>query len=172
MTNAQYPDLPEPQGPYGSSTDGYGAVQPPMRAMPSPERALPPARAPYAPSRKGTSTLAGILGYAALALACLVLATATFLFVADPAQILRDQITIRIKAATGRTLTIAGATRLSLYPSLGLTMRDVTLSAPPGMDGGPSVKMARLTASLQLLPLLKKRAVVERLILTRPQINL
>ncbi len=112
------------------------------------------------------------LAYVGLGVLCIVLALGTFLVIADPAELIRDQLITRVKAQTGRDLTIAGGTRFTVFPSIGISMSDVSLSPPPGMKGKPTVKMAQLTTSLKLLPLLQRQIIVERLILTKPIVNL
>ncbi len=103
----------------------------------------------------------GLIGTAAVAL-----------MVWSPTGLVRDQLVMRVKAKTGRDLTIAGPTSLSFYPNLAISMADVSLSAPPGMSGDPTLKMQTLEASVPLLPLLQKQVNVERLILRRPVIDL
>ncbi len=109
----------------------------------------------------GGLSLGGLMGAAVLAL-----------MVWSPANLVRDQLVARVKAKTGRDLVIAGPTSLSFYPSLAISMRDVTLSAPAAMGGAPIATMQALEASVPLLPLLQKQVNVERLVLRKPVIDL
>lgn len=95
-----------------------------------------------------------------------------YLIVVPPVDLIRDQLVAQVKAKTGRTLTIAGPTKLSFYPSIAVKMQNVSLSPPPGMPGAPMVKMEQLDASVKLLPLLKREVTVERLLLNQPVIDL
>jgi AsmA protein len=105
--------------------------------------------------------LAGLAGLAILAL-----------MIWSPAGLVRDQLAARVKAKTGRDLVIAGPTSLSFYPSLRIAMRDVSLSAPPGMGGEPTITMQSLEAAVPLLPLLQKQVNIQGLVLRAPVIDL
>ncbi len=78
----------------------------------------------------------------------------------------------QVKAKTGRDLTIAGPTSVSFYPSVGLVMQGVTLSAPPGMAAKPFVTMKALDVSVRLMPLFNREVAVERLVLREPVFHL
>lgn len=113
-----------------------------------------------------------ILAIAALAVFVLAGVAAAALYVMGPADLIRAQIVARVKAETGRDLVIGGPSSFAFWPSLGVTMADVSLSAPPGMTAPPLVGMKGLTVSVGLLPLLKREVTVERLVLTEPNFHL
>ena len=113
-----------------------------------------------------------MLGYTALTIICIALTITTFLFIAEPGDLIRDQLVARTKAATGRDLSIRGTTRFTFFPSIGVAMSDVSLSPPPGMTGRPTIAMKRLNVKLSLMPLLKRQIVVEQLVLSAPIIDL
>jgi AsmA protein len=123
------------------------------------------------PSGQGNGWL-GIVGYAALGLGCLLLAMATFIFVAAPVDGVRDRLVQDIKARTGRDLVVSGPTSLTLFPRLAVAFANVSLSAPPGMGGEPTVKAQTLEAEVGFLSLLSQNAAVRRLVLLRPVIEL
>ncbi|MDH3581451.1 MAG: AsmA family protein, partial [Hyphomicrobiales bacterium] len=102
-------------------------------------------------------------------LVVLLLGAATFLV---PRDLIRDQAVQLVKQQTGRDLTIGGETSFAFYPSLGVEMEDVALSGPPGMAGGPLLRIGSLTLSLKLLPLLTRSVEVERFVLERPIFDL
>jgi AsmA protein len=77
-----------------------------------------------------------------------------------------------VKQQTGRDLLIKGATTFSFYPSLGVSMSDVALSAPPGMEAPPLVTIKTLTASVALRPLLNRQVEVEEVRLDEPVLAL
>ena len=106
----------------------------------------------------------GLIGTAALG--------AVALTIWSPAGLLRDQLSARIKAKTGRDLVIAGRTSLSFFPTLNISMADVSLSAPPGMGGEPTITMQSLEAAVPLVPLLQRELNVQGLVLRKPAINL
>jgi AsmA protein len=127
-------------------------------------------RRPPEPSRPGG--LATVLFYAGLALVMVVLAAGTFLVVAAPVELVRDQLAAEVRARTGRTLTISGRSSLSVLPYLGLKFEDVALSAPPAMGGAPLVQMATLEVDVALWPLLSRRIEITRVVLKQPVFRL
>jgi AsmA protein len=141
-------------------------------------RPLPAARQPMPPRHdmdfddEERSWLASLLIWGGLGIVGLIAAAAVALVVWSPASLVRDQLAARVKAKTGRDLVIAGRTSLSFYPSLAISMADVSLSAPPGMGGAPTIRMQALEAAVPLLPLLQKQVGIERLVMRRPVIDL
>ncbi|MEO0619952.1 MAG: AsmA family protein [Pseudomonadota bacterium] len=115
-----------------------------------------------------------ILGYALLGIVCLLLAGVTFLFIAAPVDLLRDQAIAAVKRETGRTLEIRGATSLAFYPSLGVTLNDVALSAPPEMARAetPFLQVRALTLAMPLKALLQRELQIDAFVLDQPVIDL
>jgi len=122
------------------------------------------------PVRRG-----GVLRWLAWGIASLLalgVAGAAVLVFAAPVGLVRDELVRQVKAKTGRDLQIAGKTSLAFYPRVSVTMADVALSPPPGMDGGPTVRVASLEAVVQVWPLLQRRIEVSRLVLRQPAFDL
>jgi AsmA protein len=122
--------------------------------------------------RKPRRLWLGFAGYGALAIMCVTLAAATFLVIAAPLDVLRDRLAQQIKARTGRTLQVSGQTRLFFFPSLGLRLGEVFLSAPADMGGPPTLVMHSLEVQVELLSLLSSQIIVKRLVLNGPLIDL
>lgn len=112
------------------------------------------------------------LFYSLVGLGALLAAAVSFLFVAQPAELLRNEIVAQVKAKTGRDLIIGGPMSLKLLPTLSLTMVDVTMSAPPGMTAPPVVAMKSLVVNVELWPLLRREVAVKRLVLEEPLLDL
>lgn len=110
--------------------------------------------------------------YGLVGVLCVFIAAATFVFVAAPTGAIRDRMIEAVHERTGRDLIVAGATSFTVYPSIGISLGDVSLSNPPGMAAGSFVKMASLEAAIPLLPLLRGEIAVDRFVLTRPVIAL
>ena len=97
---------------------------------------------------------------------------AAFLLLSPPTGLIRDRLAAEIKSRTGRDLVIKGDARLTLIPSLGIALGDVTLSAPPSMPGPPLIQTEQLEVRLALMPLLTREVTIERLVLRKPVIEL
>jgi len=159
--------------PRRSDTDSSRPQRPGRSSVPArPSR--PPSRRPSErPGRRGrTSPLAAALTWGVVSIAALAVAVATFLFIATPTDLLRDKIVQEVREQTGRDLSVAGGASLRLYPSIGLTLRDVVLSAPPGMAGGPMARVEELEIETPLRQLLVGELKVERVVLRKPELNL
>ncbi len=89
-----------------------------------------------------------------------------------PTDYIRREIIARVKAETGRDLTIGGGASFTIFPSLGLRLSGVSLSAPAGMGGEPLLKAANFDVGVRLLPLLRQEIVVDRLELNEPVFSL
>lgn len=164
---------PPPLKPYPSfeerayGTSAGNAHRPTLHAPARDHQPGPPRRKKRKRSKLWTVVFLLVFGgIAALS------AAAMFLVVNPPTELIRAQLIDQIKSRTGRTLTIAGPTKFTLIPDLGLSMSDVTLSPPPGMSGPAFAKMAGLEVSVRLLPLLKREVSVDRLVLKEPDIDL
>ncbi len=69
--------------------------------------------------------------------------------------------------ADGRDLVMAGPASFTFYPALGVSLHDVSLSGPPGMDG-KLVQMASLEARVKVSTLLSRQVEIHSLILRNP----
>lgn len=110
--------------------------------------------------------------YALLSLVAIVMLGVTYLLVSPPTGLVRDRLVAEIKARTGRELTISGKASMSFLPTFGVTLKDVTLSAPPGMAGPPLIRTESLEVRMALLPLITRDIEIDRLVLHRPVIEL
>ncbi|MCL1980732.1 MAG: AsmA family protein [Proteobacteria bacterium] len=82
----------------------------------------------------------------------------------------KEMLATQVKTATGRTLTISGPLELHLGLVPSVAAKGITLSNPPGATRPEMVKIAEFEMEMALLPLLKKEIVVNRLILSSPDI--
>ncbi len=123
------------------------------------------------PPAKRSGLLKGIV-FGFIALLAIAGAGAAYFVMNAPADLVRDRVVAEVKARTGRDLKIAGPATFTLYPNIGVSMRDVSLSPPPGMTGKPLVTMEGLDVSVRILPLLKREVYVERIILQKPVFEL
>lgn len=110
--------------------------------------------------------------YLFLGMIVLVGAGMAYLMIAPPTDLIRTQMISQVKEKTGRDLKIAGKPQITFYPALGLSMSNVSLSAPPGMNAPDMLTAKSLTVAVKLLPLLGQNIEVDRLILDSPVIDL
>lgn len=85
---------------------------------------------------------------------------------------MRDRVIEQVRARTGHDLVIAGPTALSLFPRPAISLSDVSLSAPEGLEAPPTLVVPTLEAELRLWSLLAAQPAVERITLHRPTIEL
>lgn len=68
--------------------------------------------------------------FAGAALAAVILVIAILLVVGIPSGFLTSTIASRVESATGYRLSVDGTTRISLWPTLHVTLNDLTLADP------------------------------------------
>jgi AsmA protein len=104
-----------------------------------------------------------ILGFAVGGLiALLVLALlAVWLFV-DPNNY-KDRIAAAVKDSTGRSLSLPGKLKLSVFPWISLQTGEASLGNPAGFGDEPFLTLKRASLSVKLLPLLHKQLEVGRI---------
>jgi len=141
-------------------TPTYGAVN--HRAQNSSRRVRP---------KRSNLVLTALL-WAVVSVAALAVATATFLAVAAPTDILRDRIVQEVRERTGRDLSIAGGTSLTFFPHVGLSLQNVSLSPPPHLQGDRFAHVEQIDVRIPLSRLLRGELAVEQIFLRRPEIYL
>ncbi len=109
--------------------------------------------------------------YSLLGVFTLAAAAVAAVLVLPPTELIRNHVIAEVKAKTGRDLAV-GSARLTLVPSLGVNLKNVTLSAPPGMAGEPLLMARGVEVNVALLPLITREVQIERLVLVEPVINL
>lgn len=87
-------------------------------------------------------------------------------------DLIRDRAISLVKEKTGRTLAIAGKTSFAIFPNVGVEMENVSISNPPGMEEGETLRMKALNLNLKLMPLFSKRVEIDRFVLDQPVFSL
>ena len=116
-------------------------------------------------------TIVKVLAGVVIALVVVLVGVAVAIYAVDVNTLIAP-VKERVKAATGRDLTVrgGGSLSLSLHPKLVLT--DVTLGNAPWGTAPEMVKAERLELQVALLPLLSRRFELMELTLVRPTIAL
>ncbi|WP_024511759.1 AsmA family protein [Bradyrhizobium sp. ARR65] len=104
------------------------------------------------------------------AIAAIIIVIALVLIVGIPSSFVTSAIQERVERATGYRLTIAGTTRLSLWPRLNLTINDVTLQDPGDHDGSNRVTVGSIEADMSLSSVWSGHPQVNALVITKPVI--
>jgi len=84
----------------------------------------------------------------------------------------KAQIAAKVSETLGRKLTINGPVSFTVFPSIKLSLADVTLDNADWAGKEPMVQVKNLDASLSVAPLLQKQIVVEAVTLKGATLNL
>ena len=110
-----------------------------------------------------------IFGGAILGVLLLILIALPFLI---PMEAYRGPIADAASNATGRTVLIEGDLRLTIYPELGVSVSDVSVSNAEGAREPQMVNIGNLVVGVRVMPLLSGNIEVARLVLDEPVIHL
>jgi len=113
---------------------------------------------------KGLKILGGVI-------AAIVVIAALLLIVGVPSGFLTSTITERVERETGYRLTIAGSTRIGLWPSLNITMRDVTLERLSDPESGNRLTIGSLQADMTLRSLWSGHPEITELVIDHPRLR-
>jgi AsmA protein len=108
------------------------------------------------------------LKFAGAALGAVILVLVLVLVVGLPSGFLTSKIQDRVERDTGYRLTIAGATRISLWPTLNVTLTDVTLNDPKDRDSSNRLSIGGVTADMTLSSVWSGHPDISALIITKP----
>ena len=78
------------------------------------------------------------LKIAGAAIAAIIVVAGLVLVIGIPSSFLTSTIQARVERETGYRLTIAGSTKIGVWPSLNVTLNDVTLQDPKDRDSSTS----------------------------------
>src|SRR5260370_22837489 len=90
------------------------------------------------------------LKIAGAAVAAVIVVLALLLIIGIPSGFLTSEIQSRVERETGYRLTIAGATKIGLWPSLNVTLNDLTLQDPYDRDTSNRVTAGSVRADMTL----------------------
>ena len=114
-----------------------------------------------------------LAGLASLAAVVGVVVVAAVIFVATfNADSYKPRIVAAVQAATGRTLALNGpiGLKFSLHPTI--EVRDAVLANPPGFSRPDMARVRAVDVQLDLLGLLHRRIVIQRLVVVDPDVLL
>ena len=88
----------------------------------------------------------------------LIIAIAGLFIFIDPNDY-KNEITSKVQDATGRHLTISGDINFSLFPWLGLSLGETTLSNAEGFGNRPFASVNQVDIKVKLFPLLLQQQI-------------
>jgi AsmA protein len=106
--------------------------------------------------------------FAGAALAAVIFVIALLLVVGIPSGFLTSTIASRVESATGYRLSIDGTTRISLWPTLNVTLSDLTLEDSKDRSGITRVTVDRVQADMSLASVWSGRPEIRELVVTHP----
>src|ERR1700722_18085033 len=110
------------------------------------------------------------LKIAGTALAAVIVVAVLLLVIGIPSGFLTSQIQDRVEAATGYRLTIAGTTKIGVWPTLNVTLNDVTLRDPKDHDTNNRLTVGSIQADMTLASAWSGHPQITELVITSPVI--
>ena len=108
----------------------------------------------------------------AVVAAAVIVVLALVLTVGIPSGFLTSGIEDRVEQETGYRLTIAGTTKIRLWPSLNVTLSDLTVQDPKDRDGTSRVTIGSIQADMTLSSAWSGHPHIRELIISNPVVNL
>jgi AsmA protein len=109
---------------------------------------------------------------AGAAVAAVILLLALGLAVGLPSGFLNSAIRDRVERETGWRLTVAGSTRISMWPRLNVSLNDVALQDPRDRDGSSRLTVDHLQADMSVRSIWSGHPKVTELVLGGPVLHL
>ena len=106
--------------------------------------------------------------FAGAAVAAVVIVIALLLVVGIPSGFLTSTIASRVESATGYRLSIDGTTKISLWPTLNVTLNDLTLQDPKDRSGITRLTIDSVQADMSLSSVWSGRPKISELVVTHP----
>ncbi|WP_339036212.1 AsmA family protein [Bradyrhizobium symbiodeficiens] len=106
--------------------------------------------------------------FASAALAAVIIVVAILLVIGIPSGFLTSTIASRVESATGYRLSIDGTTRISLWPTLNVTLNDLSLADPRDRSGITRLTVDSVQADMSLSSVWSGRPQIKELIVTHP----
>jgi len=105
-------------------------------------------------------------------IAAIVVVAALLLIIGVPSGFLTSAIQDRVERETGYRLTIAGSTKIGIWPSLNVTMKDVKLEAPKENNAGNRFTIGSIEANITLGSLWSGQPEITELVISRPAVSI
>ena len=111
------------------------------------------------------------LKIAGTAIAAVAAVIALLLVIGIPSGFLTSQIQERVERETGYKLTVNGGAKIGVWPSLNVTLNDVTLQDPKERDINNRLAASSIQADVTLSSVWAGRPQITELVIVRPVVN-
>ena len=105
---------------------------------------------------------------AGAAVGAVIVLIVLLMLVGLPSGFLTSAIQERVESSTGYHLTVAGTTKISLWPTLNVSMSDLTLQDPKDRDGSSRITITKVQADMTLSSAWSGHPHITELVVTRP----
>ncbi|MDB5517581.1 MAG: AsmA protein [Tardiphaga sp.] len=109
-----------------------------------------------------------VLKIAGAAFAAVIVVIALLLMIGIPSGFLTSAIQDRVERETGYKLVVSGATRLGIWPSLNVTLNDITVEDPKARDPDSRLTIGSVQADIPLRSALSGHPQVTELVVNKP----
>ena len=109
-----------------------------------------------------------VVKIAGATVAAIIVVAGLLLLIGIPSGFLTSTIQTRVERETGYRLTIAGSTRIGLWPSLNVTLTNVTLQDPRDRDTSDRLTVASVQADIRFASLWSGQPEVTELVIDHP----
>jgi AsmA protein len=110
------------------------------------------------------------LKIAGAAIAAVIVVAALLLLIGIPSGFLTSAIQDRVERETGYRLTIAGATKIGIWPALHVTLNDITLEDPQHRDTSKRLTVGSVEADVTLRSVWSGQPQITELAIVRPTV--
>jgi AsmA protein len=109
-----------------------------------------------------------VVKIAGAAIAAVIVVIALLLMIGIPSGFLTSAIQDRVERETGYKLAVNGATRLGIWPSLNVTLNDITAQDPKARDPDSRLTIGSVQADIALRTALSRHPQVTELVVNKP----
>ena len=106
------------------------------------------------------------------AVIAVAVASLALIFVLLPRDALKTRVGQQIAAWTGRDVSLRGEPELDFFPRLTVTLKDVQVGGPAGMENAEIITMERLEGTVRFLPLIIGQVEIASFRMVRPLVHL
>lgn len=108
------------------------------------------------------------LKFAGVAIAAVIVILLLLMVIGIPSGFLTSAIQDRVERQTGYRLTIAGSAKVGLWPTLNVSLSDLTLQDPKDRDGSSRITIGNLQADMSLSSVWSGHPHVSEIVVTKP----